>query len=155
MRLLVNQLRSQDRVAIAVYAGAAGLVLESTPGSDRRAILSAIDELQAGGSTAGSQGIQLAYEVASKSFIRGGINRVVLATDGDFNVGVSSRGGLEELIEEKRDSGIFLTVLGFGMGTSRMRRWSSWPTRGTATTPTSTRTRKRRKSSCARWERPS
>ena len=116
MRLLANQLRSQDRVAIAVYAGAAGLVLEPTPGSDRRSILSAIDRLQAGGSTAGSQGIQLAYEVASKSFIEGGVNRVVLATDGDFNVGIGSRGGLEELIEEKRDGGIFLTVLGFGMG---------------------------------------
>jgi Ca-activated chloride channel family protein len=116
MRLLANQLRSQDRVAIVVYAGAAGLVLEPTPGSDRPAILRAIDRLQAGGSTAGSQGIQLAYEVAAQGFIEGGVNRVVLATDGDFNVGVSSRGGLEELIEEKRDSGIFLTVLGFGMG---------------------------------------
>ena len=116
MRLLTKQLGAEDRVAIVVYAGAAGLVLEPTPGSDRRTILKAIDRLQAGGSTAGSQGIQLAYEVASKSFIEGGANRVILATDGDFNVGVSSRGGLEELIEDKRDSGIFLTVLGFGMG---------------------------------------
>ena len=116
MRLLTKQLGAEDRVAIIVYAGAAGLVLEPTPGSDQRAILSAIDRLQAGGSTAGGQGIQLAYEVASESFIEGGINRIILATDGDFNVGVSSRGGLEELIEDKRDSGIFLTVLGFGMG---------------------------------------
>jgi Ca-activated chloride channel family protein len=116
MRLLASQLDARDRVAIVVYAGAAGLVLQPTPGSDRGTILAAIDRLRAGGSTAGSEGIQLAYRVASESFIEGGINRVVLATDGDFNVGISSRGGLEDLIERKRDSGIYLTVLGFGMG---------------------------------------
>ncbi len=116
MRLLTGQLDAQDRVAIVVYAGAAGLVLPATPGSQKGTIRRAIDRLRAGGSTAGSQGIELAYQVASESFIEGGINRVVLATDGDFNVGVSSRGGLEELIEDKRDSGVFLTVLGFGMG---------------------------------------
>ncbi len=116
MRLLTKQLRQEDRVAIVVYAGAAGLVLPSTAGSDKQTIRDAIDSLRAGGSTAGSQGIQLAYEVAAESFIEGGINRVILATDGDFNVGISSRGGLEDLIEDRRDSGIFLTVLGFGVG---------------------------------------
>ena len=119
MRLLTRQLDEQDRVAIVVYAGAAGLVLPSTPGSEKLEIGRAIDGLRAGGSTSGSQGIQLAYEVASESFIDfglGGVNRVVLATDGDFNVGVTSRDELEDLIEDKRDSGIFLTVLGFGMG---------------------------------------
>ena len=116
MRLLTRQLDEQDRVAIVVYAGAAGLVLPSTPGSEKLEIGRAIDGLRAGGSTSGSQGIQLAYEVASESFIEGGVNRVVLATDGDFNVGVTSRDELEDLIEDKRDSGIFLTVLGFGMG---------------------------------------
>ncbi|HEU4884778.1 MAG TPA: VWA domain-containing protein [Longimicrobium sp.] len=116
MRLLVNQLRPQDRVAIVVYAGAAGLVLPSTPGNERARILEAIDNLSAGGSTAGGQGIVLAYETARQSFIQGGNNRVILATDGDFNVGVSSESGLVQLIEQKRDLGIFLTVLGFGTG---------------------------------------
>jgi Ca-activated chloride channel family protein len=116
MRLLVNQLRPQDRVSIVVYAGAAGLVLPSTPGSDRARILDAIGRLEAGGSTAGGQGIVLAYETARASFIPGGNNRVILATDGDFNVGVSSQSGLVQLIEEKRETGIFLTVLGFGTG---------------------------------------
>ena len=116
MRLLTKQLRQEDRVAIVVYAGAAGLVLPSTAGADKRTISRAIDSLRAGGSTAGGQGIQLAYEVAAESFIEGGINRVILATDGDFNVGISSRGGLEDLIEDRRESGIFLTVLGFGVG---------------------------------------
>lgn len=115
-RLLVNQLRDEERVAIVVYAGNAGLVLESTPGSDRQRILEAIDRLQAGGSTAGGAGIQLAYKIAKENFIKGGNNRVVLATDGDFNVGVSSDGELTRIIEEKRKDGIFLTVLGFGTG---------------------------------------
>ena len=116
MRLLVDQLRPQDRVAIVVYAGAAGLVLESTPGSDRQKILEAIDRLQAGGSTAGAAGIKLAYQVAKEHFIEEGNNRVILATDGDFNVGVASESELTRLIEAKRDDGIFLTALGFGMG---------------------------------------
>ena len=115
-RMLVDQLRAEDRVAIVVYAGAAGLVLPSTCGSDRETILCAIDRLEAGGSTAGGAGIQLAYHVARQNFLRNGNNRVILATDGDFNVGVSSDGEMVRLIEEKRKSGVFLTVLGFGEG---------------------------------------
>ena len=114
--LLVEQLRPQDRVAIVVYAGAAGLVLPSTPGSRRGKILHALERLEAGGSTAGGAGIALAYDVARKHFIEGGNNRVILATDGDFNVGASSDGEMVRLIEEERESGIFLTVLGFGTG---------------------------------------
>ncbi|HEV7425003.1 MAG TPA: VWA domain-containing protein [Thermoanaerobaculia bacterium] len=116
LELLVNQLRPKDRVAIVVYAGNAGLVLPSTPGSDKGTILSAIQSLEAGGSTAGGAGIKLAYEVAKQNFIDGGNNRVILATDGDFNVGASSDGELEQLIESKRRDRIFLTVLGFGTG---------------------------------------
>lgn len=116
MRLVVEQLRPQDRVAIAVYAGNAGLVLPSTDGTQKATILAAIDQLEAGGSTAGGEGIKLAYKVAKENFRAGGNNRVILATDGDFNVGVSSDGELEQLIEEKRGDGIFLTVLGFGTG---------------------------------------
>jgi len=116
MALLVEQLREQDRVAIAVYAGASGLVLPSTSGDNKPAILSALDRLNAGGSTNGAAGIQLAYDVAKANHIRGGINRVILATDGDFNVGVTSQGELTRLIEERARSGVFLTVLGFGMG---------------------------------------
>lgn len=116
MKIMVKQLRDDDRVAIVVYASSTGLVLESTPASDRSKILSAIDRLSAGGSTAGGAGIQLAYKVAQEHFIKEGNNRVVLATDGDFNVGVSSDEGLIELIEEKRKTGVFLSVLGFGTG---------------------------------------
>ncbi|HLF83479.1 MAG TPA: VWA domain-containing protein [Blastocatellia bacterium] len=115
-KLLTDQLREQDRVAIVAYAGSAGLVLPSTSGSDKKAILSAIDTLEAGGSTAGGVGINLAYEVARKSFMPSANNRVILATDGDFNVGVSSDGELLRLIERERESGVFLTVLGFGTG---------------------------------------
>lgn len=114
--LLVNELRPQDRVAIVVYAGAAGLVLGSTPGNRKDAIMSAIDHLEAGGSTAGGAGLKLAYSEAEKNFVKGGNNRIILATDGDFNVGESSNGGMERLVEEKRDLGVFITVLGFGMG---------------------------------------
>ena len=114
--LLVNELRPQDHVAIVVYAGAAGLALESTPGSKKDAIMNAINNLEAGGSTAGGAGLKLAYSVASENFIKGGNNRIILATDGDFNVGESSNGGMERLVEENRDRGIFMTVLGFGMG---------------------------------------
>jgi Ca-activated chloride channel family protein len=114
--LLVNQLRPQDRVSIVVYAGNAGLVLPSTSGSEKSAILDAIARLEAGGSTAGGAGIRLAYDVAQKNFIRGGNNRVILATDGDFNVGVSSDAEMVRLIEERRASGVFLTALGFGTG---------------------------------------
>jgi Ca-activated chloride channel homolog len=114
--MLVENLREDDRVAIVVYAGASGVVLPSTPGSDKAAILDAIERLEAGGSTQGSAGIRLAYQVAMESFARGGNNRVILATDGDFNVGVTSNGELEKLIEEKRKTGVFLSVLGFGRG---------------------------------------
>jgi len=114
--LLTEQLRPQDRVAIVVYAGASGVVLPSTPGSEKDEILAAIKRLQAGGSTAGAAGIRLAYETARENFIPGGANRVILATDGDFNVGVSSEGELVRLIEQERESGVFLTVMGFGWG---------------------------------------
>lgn len=116
LSMLVNELRPTDRVAIVVYAGAAGLVLESTPGSQKRRILGALEELEAGGSTAGSAGIRLAYEVAQRNWIDGGNNRVILATDGDFNIGPSSDSELRRLIERKREEGTFLTVLGFGTG---------------------------------------
>ena len=115
-KLLTDQLREQDRVAIVVYAGAAGLVLPSTSGDNSIKIKEAIDQLRAGGSTAGGAGIQLAYKIAKENFIKDGNNRIILATDGDFNVGTSSDAELVRLIEEKRKSGIFLTVLGFGMG---------------------------------------
>jgi Ca-activated chloride channel family protein len=114
--LLVNELRPQDKVGIVVYAGAAGLVLESTPGNIKEKIMAAIDNLEAGGSTAGGEGLKLAYAEAQKNFIKGGNNRIILATDGDFNVGESSNGGIERLVEEKREDGVFITVLGFGMG---------------------------------------
>lgn len=116
MKLLVNNLRPKDRVSIVAYAGAAGEVLPSTSGFDRQKIMEALDNLQAGGSTAGGDGIQLAYKIAEKNLVKGGNNRVILCTDGDFNVGVSSLDGLETLIEQKRQSGVYLTVLGYGMG---------------------------------------
>jgi len=116
IKLLTDQLREQDRVAMVVYAGAAGLVLPSTSGADKRKIKDALDQLKAGGSTAGGAGIKLAYEVARNNFIKGGNNRVILATDGDFNVGASSDADMVQLIEKERESGVFLTVLGYGMG---------------------------------------
>ncbi len=116
LRIMVNQLKPNDRVAIAVYAGSSGLVLPSTPVSQKGEILAALNNLEAGGSTNGGQGIQLAYTVAANNFIKGGNNRVILATDGDFNVGVTGDDALVRMIEEKRNSGIFLSVLGFGSG---------------------------------------
>jgi len=116
LKLLTNNLRDKDRVAIVVYAGAAGEALPSTSGADRQKIFEALDALSAGGSTAGGAGLELAYKTAQKNFIKGGNNRIILCTDGDFNVGVSSDKGLENLIEEKRQTGIYLTVLGYGMG---------------------------------------
>ena len=116
MRMLVNELRPNDQVAIVVYAGAAGKVLESTPGNQKQKILDAIESLSAGGSTAGGEGLRLAYKTAREHFIEGGNNRIILATDGDFNVGVSSTSEMEKLVEKERESGIFVTVLGFGMG---------------------------------------
>ena len=116
MKMLVDQLREEDRVAMVVYAGAAGLVLPSTSGSDKMKIKDAIDKLEAGGSTAGGEGIKLAYKTAKQNFAKGGNNRVILCTDGDFNVGASSDDDMERLIEQERKSGVFLTVLGYGMG---------------------------------------
>jgi len=116
LRMLAEQLNSRDRVAIVTYAGTSGLALPSTPGDRRGEIVAAVDRLAAGGSTNGGEGIQLAYRVAQENFIRGGTNRVILSTDGDFNVGVTSDDALVRLIEEKRQSGIFLSVLGVGAG---------------------------------------
>lgn len=116
LRLLAHQLDERDRVAMVVYAGSSGLVLPSTPGNERETILDAIDRLDAGGSTNGGAGIQLAYRIAVENFLKGGANRVILATDGDFNVGITNEGDLTRLIEEKAKSGVFLTVLGFGLG---------------------------------------
>ena len=116
MKILVNELRAKDKVSIVVYAGAAGLVLAPTSGDEKKTIIKALDKLNAGGSTAGGAGINLAYQIASENFIKNGNNRVILATDGDFNVGGSSNSDMEKLIEEKRKSGVFLTCLGYGMG---------------------------------------
>ena len=115
-KLLVNQLREKDKIAIVVYAGAAGMVLPPTSGAHKEKIINALDNLSAGGSTAGGAGIELAYKIAQENFIKNGNNRVILATDGDFNVGASSDKDMEKLIEEKRESGVFLSVLGFGFG---------------------------------------
>ncbi len=129
-RLLVAELRPEDRVAIVVYAGAAGLVLPSTPGSDKATILAALDRLEAGGSTAGGAGLRLAYETARQHYDRSGNNRVILASDGDFNVGESSDAAMVRLIEERRDQGIFLTVLGFGTGNLKDSRMEQIANKG-------------------------
>jgi Ca-activated chloride channel family protein len=115
-RLLVNRLKPDDTVSIVTYAGNAGTVLEPTRVSEKSKILSAIDRLEAGGSTGGAEGIEAAYDLAKKAFVKDGVNRVMLATDGDFNVGPSSDEDLKRIIEDKRKEGIFLTVLGFGRG---------------------------------------
>ena len=115
-KMLVNELRPSDRVSIVVYAGAAGKVLDSTPGNEKPKILEALGNLSAGGSTAGGQGLKLAYKIARENFIEEGNNRIILATDGDFNVGVSSTSEMERLVEKERESGIFMSVLGFGTG---------------------------------------
>ncbi len=115
-KLLVNQLTENDRVSIVVYAGASGAVLEGVRGDQKGKILDALDELNAGGSTAGAEGIELAYNLAEENYIEGGNNRIILATDGDFNVGPSSESELQDLIEEKREKGVFLSVIGFGTG---------------------------------------
>jgi Ca-activated chloride channel family protein len=116
LSLLTRQLTAKDRVAIVAYAGYAGMVLDSTPGNQHEKILAAINSLHASGSTNGGEGIVMAYRLAQQHFIKGGANRVILGTDGDFNVGVTSQGELIRLIEAKRDTGVFLSVLGFGMG---------------------------------------
>jgi Ca-activated chloride channel homolog len=116
MKLLTDQLRQGDKVAMVVYAGSAGLVLPPTDGTEKIKIKDAIERLEAGGSTAGGEGIRLAYKTAKENFVQGGNNRVILCTDGDFNIGESSDDAMERLIEEERKSGVFLTVLGYGMG---------------------------------------
>jgi len=116
LKILVNELRKKDKVAIVVYAGAAGMVLPPTTGDEKQTITDALEKLNSGGSTAGGAGIELAYKLAEENFIKGGNNRVILATDGDFNVGASSNTDMQTLIEEKRKSGVFLTCLGYGMG---------------------------------------
>lgn len=116
LKLLVDNLREKDRVAIVTYSGNAGLALPSTQGNDKQKIKEALEDLSAGGSTAGGEGIQLAYKIARQNFMPNGNNRIILCTDGDFNVGVSSEEGLQKLIEKERKSGVFLTVLAYGMG---------------------------------------
>lgn len=116
LKLLANNLGENDRVSIVVYAGAAGLVLPPTSGENKQKIFESLGALEAGGSTAGGAGIKLAYKTAREHFIQGGNNRIILCTDGDFNVGAASTGELEKIVEEERESGVFLTVLGYGMG---------------------------------------
>lgn len=124
-KILVENLRPEDRVALVVYAGAAGVVLNSTPGTNKSKIIGALENLSAGGSTAGGEGIKLAYKIAKQNYIPKGNNRVILATDGDFNIGASSNAEMVELIEQKSDEGVFLSVLGFGMGNYKDSRMES------------------------------
>lgn len=130
LKVLLNRLRPQDKVGIVVYAGNAGMVLAPTSAAEKETITNALDHLQAGGSTAGGAGIELAYKLAKENFIKGGNNRVVLATDGDFNVGVSCEKDLGTLIEEKRKTGIFLTCLGYGMGNYKDNRLETLADKG-------------------------
>ena len=130
LALLVDQLAARDQVAIVVYAGAAGLVLPPTPGDRKRELHAALERLEAGGSTNGGQGIQLAYDLAARNFIKGGVNRVILATDGDFNVGITDEGSLVRLIERKAKTGVFLSVFGFGMGNYQDDRLESLADKG-------------------------
>jgi Ca-activated chloride channel homolog len=129
-KLLIRQLRPQDRVAIVVYAGAAGLVLPPTSGREKDKIIAALENLEAGGSTAGGEGIVLAYQIAQQNFIPEGNNRVILATDGDFNVGASSDAEMVRLIEDKRQTGVFLTCLGLGMGNYKDSKLESLANKG-------------------------
>ncbi|MFC2139233.1 von Willebrand factor type A domain-containing protein [Bacteroidota bacterium] len=129
-KLFVEQLKPEDKISIVVYAGSAGLVLPSTSGADKKKIISSIEKLQSGGSTAGGEGIKLAYSIAKKNLISGGNNRVILATDGDFNVGISSTSELVRFIEEQLENNIFLTVLGFGMGNYKDDRLQELADRG-------------------------
>ncbi len=128
--ILVEKLRPEDKVSIVVYAGAAGLVLPATPGDQKEKILAAINKLEARGSTAGGEGIKLAYQIAVENYIENGNNRVIIASDGDFNVGVSSNSELERLIESKRDSGVYLTILGFGLGNYKDSRFKGLSSKG-------------------------
>ncbi|WP_445432735.1 YfbK domain-containing protein [Chryseobacterium indoltheticum] len=129
-KVLLDQLRPTDKVGIVVYAGSAGMVLPPTSAKEKNKIIEALDKLQAGGSTAGGQGIELAYKLAQENFIKNGNNRVIIATDGDFNVGASSTGNLQTLVEEKRKSGVFLTCLGFGMGNFKDNRMETLANKG-------------------------
>jgi Ca-activated chloride channel homolog len=129
-KLLIRQLRPQDKVAIVVYAGAAGLVLPPTAGNEKDKIINALENLQAGGSTAGGEGIILAYQIAQQNFIPNGNNRVILATDGDFNVGASSDAEMVRLVEDKRQTGVFLTCLGLGMGNYKDSKLESLANKG-------------------------
>lgn len=130
MKLLLNQLRASDRVAIVTYAGSSGIALPSTPCSDKPTVVNAIEALRSGGSTNGASGIELAYKTARQNFSDGGINRVILATDGDFNVGITDRNALVELIEREAKSGVFLSVLGFGMGNLKDHKLESLADKG-------------------------
>jgi Ca-activated chloride channel homolog len=130
LQLLVEQLRPIDKISIVVYAGASGLALSPTSGSDKKTIISAIEGLEAGGSTAGGAGIMLAYKTAAENYMKDGNNRVILCTDGDFNVGISDNAQLVRLIEEKRTTGIYLTALGFGMGNYKDDRLESLADKG-------------------------
>ena len=143
MRQLAGMLTERDRVSIAVYAGAAGLVLEPT--NDERRIKDALDQLEASGSTAGGAGIEFAYRVAEGSRIEGGVNRVILATDGDFNVGTADREALVELIEKKRETGVTLSVLGFGRGNLNDAMMEQVANNGNGNIPTSTAPRRARR----------
>ncbi|KQT18596.1 hypothetical protein ASG31_07735 [Chryseobacterium sp. Leaf404] len=129
-KVLLDMLRPTDKVGIVVYAGSAGMVLQPTSAKEKNKIIEALDKLEAGGSTAGGAGIELAYKLAQESFIKNGNNRVIIATDGDFNVGTSSTGDLQTLIEEKRKSGVFLTCLGFGMGNFKDNRMETLANKG-------------------------
>ena len=130
LKLLVEQLRPEDRVAIVTYAGKAGVALPSTSAADKGVILHGLSRLRSGGGTAGAQGIITAYDIAQKHFIKNGNNRVILATDGDFNIGVSDAEGLEKLIEKKRETGIYLSVLGFGMGNYQDHKMQTLSSKG-------------------------
>jgi Ca-activated chloride channel family protein len=127
---LINNLPKNSHIAIVAYAGSAGLVLGSTDIDNKEKIFDALDDLEAGGSTAGGEGIKLAYKVAEENFIKGGNNRIILATDGDFNVGVSSTSDLIKMVQEKKKTNIFLTVLGFGMGNYKDGRMEEISNRG-------------------------
>lgn len=130
MRILIDELRPADRISIVVYAGAAGVILNGGDSGNKEEILDAIDALEAGGSTAGGEGIELAYKIAAENYIESGNNRVILGTDGDFNVGVSSESALERLITKKKESGIFLTVLGFGVGNLKDNKMETLANKG-------------------------
>lgn len=130
IRVLIDQLRPSDRISIVVYAGQSGLILDGGDVGNKEDIIDALDALEAGGSTAGGAGIQLAYQVAERNYIENGNNRVILATDGDFNVGVSSESELERLITRKKESGVFLTVLGFGVGNTKDNKMENLANKG-------------------------